>query len=147
MSTVAWDGKMLAADKQSTSSGTIGSCCKIYKLVNGDVIAFTGSISGGMFLKKWYEDGADPKTYPEFQSNPDKWGSLIILKASGEIVHYEEYPVEIPVLGKFWAWGSGRDNALGAMAFGANAAEAILIAAQQDSGTGGGVDCFSIDGA
>lgn len=40
-----------------------------------------------------------------------------------------------------WAMGSGADYALGAMACGASAQEAVKVASGLDTGTGMGIDC------
>lgn len=144
MSTVAWDGKILAADKQATVAELARSCSKIRKLPNGDILAVTGTLGPCLIMMQWYEDGADISTYPPCQKEKDDWGRLIVAKPTGEILEYEQYPVVMmPDPGKH-AWGSGRDYALGAMAMGANAIQAVEIASRFDVNTGCGLEFYEI---
>lgn len=144
MSTIAWDGKMLAADCQMTSGGIAFTCHKIRKLASGDAVGVVGSYAQGLALMNWYEAGADPTTYPKFQENKDDWTGLLVVKPSGMVFEYEQLPVAIPLLDPLSAWGSGGKIALGAMAAGKNASQAIQIASQFDINTGMGVDYFDV---
>ncbi len=144
MSTIAWDGKTLAADRQTSSNNTAFTCHKIRKLSSGEIAGFVGSYGQGLMLVQWYEAGADPATYPKFQENKDDWTILVIVKPSGQIFEYEQLPVAIPLLDRLSAWGSGGKIALGAMAAGQTATQAIQIASQFDINTGMGVDFYQV---
>lgn len=142
MSTVAWDGKIIAADKMAVNCGLERKKSKLFKHDNV-VYAVTGELSEGLVLIQWHKDGADIEKYPKFQT-PEDWTRLIVAEY-GKITVYEAHPYpteEEP----FMAWGSGRDFAMGAMEMGAGAVRAIEIASKHSCGTGLGVDYFVVDG-
>ncbi len=144
MSTVAWDGKTLAADRQATNQGTMRPATKIRKLESGEVMAITGNYGAGLIMMKWYEDGADLAKYPAFQADKEEWCRLIVARPDGTVLEYERQPIGMVFPDTRKAWGSGMDFALGALCHGANAIEAILIASGLDESTGIGVDSFQV---
>jgi ATP-dependent protease HslVU (ClpYQ) peptidase subunit len=147
MSVVAWDGKSIAADKQATNTGLRFRATKIRRLASGEVLAWTGGQDSGAIVSKWYEDGADPEKWPDCQKDKEDWARLVVASAAG-VVFFERTPVAIPIEDEFQAWGTGRDYALGAMARGATAREAVEIAMRFDTSCGLGIDEFSLeDGA
>ena len=140
MSVVVWDGKTLAADRQATCGDLRMETSKMRKLSSGAIVAWTGSINCGLALAKWYESGAAPSEWPDFQKG-DKWSRLVVVEG-GEAFTYEDLPIPIPVLGLFAAWGSGSDFALGALALGADARRAVEIASRFCVSCGMGVDAL-----
>ncbi len=142
MSVVCWDGKTLAADKQITSSEMLKSGRKIYQTRAGNIAAFTGSLEQGLVLIRWHEAGSDESKWPAFQRTAD-WTRLIIAN-SMHCVTYDQEPIEQVIDGPFAAWGTGRDFAMGAMAMGANAAQAVEIASRYNVYCGCGVDVFEL---
>lgn len=138
MTVIAWDGKTLAADRQATNSECRREVKKIYRLKNGEIASFCGSEAGARELLAWYEQGADPAKYPPMQATTD-WVRLVLVTGKG-VVEYEQRPIPQPIIEPFFAWGSGRDYALGAMAAGASAKQAVLIASRYSVGCGMGVD-------
>lgn len=143
MSIVAWDGKTIAADRQVTLGELITRGSKIMQLSNGDVVAFTGAAAFGLAMVEWYENGADPATFPASQKTDD-WSRLIVVPAKGRPFTYETLPVKISANDKFQAWGSGRDFALGAMEMGASAVQAVKVATRFCARCGMGVDSFRV---
>lgn len=139
MTVIAWDGKVLAADKQSTSAGLRTTTTKLRRLLSGEVLAYCGDADSGRAVAEWYADGADPAKWPKCQSDKDDWARLIVGSRNG-IKVYERQPYGMPIEDKFIAWGSGRDFAIGAMARGASAVEAVKIAMRFDTGCGMGID-------
>lgn len=138
MTVIAWDGRTLAADRQATNAECRREVKKIYRLKSGELASFCGLEAGARELLSWYEDGADPAKYPPLQATQD-WVRLIVVTRKG-VFEYEQRPVKQPLKEKFFAWGSGRDFALGAMAAGATAKQAVLIASRYSVGCGMGVD-------
>lgn len=138
MSVVAWDGKTLAADKQGTNAGYAFTVTKMRRIKRGVVVAWTGTFEYGMLLAEWYAGGAKPEEWPAFQRT-DGWTRLIVVE-KGKAFVFEQEPVKQPVETPFDAWGCGRDYALGALAMGAGAAEAVLVASRFSTGCGLGVD-------
>ena len=141
MSVIAWDGKTIAADRQATYADVKESACKIKKLSNGDIVAFTGNLSKAMSLVKWYEDGASSKKYPKFQESDD-WIRFVIFRKDGKILFYESTSEPIEAYEDKLAYGCGRDLALGAMAMGADAITAVNVACKYSVYCGMGVDSF-----
>lgn len=142
MTVIAWDGKILAADRRADVNGTASSVIKIRRLLSGNVVAFTGNLGSGLLLCDWYERGARKEEWPSFQSTND-WSRLIVASKDG-LVFYEGQRCPIKILDPFTAFGTGRDVALGALAMGANAIKAVEIACQYQSDCGNGCDWFVI---
>lgn len=142
MSIVAWDGKSIAADRMSENVGLAGSCTKLYK-INDTILGFTGSLGEGLALIEWAKNGLNPDKYPSFQGT-DRWTRLILASKHG-VVFYEQACIPIPVNTRFAAWGNGRDLALGAMAHGATAREAVKITSKYNVYCGNGIDEFKLN--
>ena len=142
MSIVVWDGKTIAADRIATSGSLKIRSSKIRRLSNGDIVAWTGSASGGIAMANWWESGADPNTFPPSQKTDD-WSRLIVV-SKGKVFSFEQVPVKIPEMNPFMAWGSGQDFAMGAMAYGASAVEAIKVASRLCTTCGMGVESFRV---
>lgn len=138
MTVIAWDGTYLAADRQATLSECRREVKKIFRLKNGDLASFCGIESGARELLSWYENGADQGRYPPLQSTSD-WVRLVLVTKKG-VFEYEQRPIPSLVKDPFFAWGSGRDFALGALAAGSSASEAVKIASRFNIHCGLGVD-------
>lgn len=141
----------VAADKQATDCDMVMETVKIRKIVSGPhadhIIAWTGCDASGTFLADWYEAGAIPEHWPtQAQMDRDSSSRLIVVTPDGKCKHYQgtTHPIALPVREPFRAWGSGRDFAMGAMAAGASAYEAVLIASQFCVTCGGGIDFFNV---
>lgn len=144
MSVVAWDGKTLAADKLSVNYDMSRVTKKIYK-AGKFIYAYTGLVAEGLELIQWHKDGADPHKYPAFQTNAERFTRLIIVSFNQlEVFEMCSTPIKFP-LQEFRAWGSGRDFAIGALAMGATAIQAVEITSQYNVYCGGGVDAFEMD--
>ena len=152
MSIVAWDGKVLAADKRSVANGCARTSIKAH-LIQGPlsftpwdrkaIIAHCGSLPRGMMLLEWFRSGADPAKWPTLR-DPQDWTSLITISHDGACRVFEEEPVAVLIDAPYWAWGSGRDYALGAMAMNADAVRAVEIASQFDVYCGSGIDFYDL---
>lgn len=140
MSTVAWDGKSLAADKQLT--GSYKQCgWKITMMPDGVVAAGVGDTWRVLALFQWYSNGADPEKWPfDYDDTPGSRQALILADKK-MVVEFEVTcaPVSYP-RGQKLAWGHGADFAMGAMAAGCGAKRAVEIASDLDTYTGKGVD-------
>jgi len=143
MTVIVWDGKTLAADKMAMNLGWGFSVTKIRKLEDGTLLAFVGEDGPGLALVNWYQNGADLTQYPKSQDDENRWARLIVVK-DRNIITYDQSPVAIPYEGPTGAWGSGRDFALGALAMGADARQAVEIASRLCVSCGLGIDAFDI---
>jgi len=153
MTTIAWDGRFLAVDKQTTADGTRRVATKARLAAAGvntprKVLAWAGCGPYGRFMCEWYEAGADPEKWPKFQYEGDDHAALIVATArrvevfSAGVASYPDLTIieENP----FYAWGSGYRFALGAMDRGATAVEAVLTASRFDIFTSSDVLCFTL---
>lgn len=140
MTTLAYDGRTLAGDRQLTLGGTPMPATKIFRL-NTELIGLCGSVQESLMFLEWFRNGKDPEAKPKLTEG---FSALVI--TPDRIMRYEDglmpWPVDLP----FWAAGSGADYALGAMAAGKNAAEAVEIAIRFDINSGIGVDALTFEG-
>jgi ATP-dependent protease HslVU (ClpYQ) peptidase subunit len=136
MTTIAYDGKTLAADTLVTSGDhKFGTATKIHKLDDGRVIAASGTSDFIHAVVTWLNGGDKPE-----MKEGDRFLGIVVYP-SGEAKELSEqlrlFPACIP-----WATGSGEAYALTAMKCGKNAREAVEIAIQIDIYSGGQVDTY-----
>ncbi len=140
MSVIAWDGKIIAADRMCCGNGIALTTTKIVRF-NNEVIAAAGSQDQFAALLYWYKNGAFLDKWPRFQEEEDNWTQLIV--ASKESVWvYGRYPYKFTHTDKIQAFGAGRELALGAMSMGANAIEAVRVACKFETSCGRGIDAY-----
>lgn len=144
MTVIAWDGRILAADKQVTMNGIKFSTTKLKYLGNGDYAAMAGDINCCLAMMEWYKDGADRDKFPQLGNGNDNSSLLLVIRNNLSAVYYENSPFAVNVEDRKIAFGCGRDLALGAMAAGAGAFEAVKIACQFDIHCGVGCDWVNI---
>jgi hypothetical protein len=140
MTVVAWDGERLAADRQATYGDMRVLTVKIWQLASGLVLANEGDAARGLAMKRWFEAGCVEADFPRMQG--DNWSRLIVAHERGRCEFYDLEPFPMTVHGKFQAWGVGKHCAMGALAMGAPADKAVLIANQYVEGCGLGADVF-----
>jgi hypothetical protein len=129
LTTVAWDGKKLAVD-----SRVMGSCIRSeagVKLFHVEElwIAGSGNYEDVLLAVKWYRDGC-PDIKPTLGDD-----FAMLIKRGERVYRVEKRLMEWEVIAPFVAAGSGVELALGAMAMGASAIEAVKIASRFDAGT------------
>lgn len=136
MTVIAFRAGTLAADTQSSrGSGIAGHVDKIGRTDDGFLWAFTGTADFQEQCVAWAKHGRDLPA-PDI-AEPNENSTFILIGPNGSPREwngrgwYETKPQE------FYAWGSGAEYALGAMAMGADAAHACLIATQFDVYCGG----------
>jgi len=117
--------------------------CKIRRKDETAILAWTGGQHAGLLLAKWWEAGAADEFWPDCQHHENRWSRLIVARKD-YVEFYEQEPIALPVTALFMAWGSGRDYAMGAMAMGASATEAVEIANRFDIDCGLGIDIFDL---
>ena len=137
MTTIAWDGKTLAADRQA-HHGFSNSKYGAQKLWvrSGRAIAGTDRLDLSNAMADWIAFGGD---LPE----ACKQGEYTVIVANGEndCIVYEGIPTPLKIpAGVKLAWGSGAQAAMAAMECGKDAREAIEIASRVDLDTGCGID-------
>ncbi len=134
MTTIAWDGKTLAVDKQVSWGGQKFSTVKLGCVNHPDhgewVFAICGDISR---TDEFIRTGLIRGNMSVVAVSPE--GEAFI--KTGQCKKWGSFPVG-------WADGSGAEYAIGAMGMGATAEEAIAIASLFDMSTGLGVDSYTV---
>lgn len=131
MTTIAYRDGVLAADTLTTSNGNRdGYLCKVRR-VGRVLVGFSGSIARGLKFEQWVRDGLQGDSpYRDTDS-----GNGIVVSEAGVVCWSSAGPW--PVTTNCYALGSGGEFAMGAMEFGASAAEAVAVAAKHNVDTGG----------
>lgn len=156
MTTVAYDGRFLAADGRSTIGNLISGKAvkKIFPLTiiaNGaevqGVLAGAGSFQTLTIVKNHlerndlFESELIPELIPEL--DPGSFQGLLVLE-TGEVYDLEDklvpLPAEIPV-----AVGSGTNYAMAAMVVGKSAVAAVEVACELDVYSGGKISVFDTE--
>lgn len=141
MTTIAWDGKILAVDSQTTSGESIAMyASKLIKVADGWLTG-CGTLRDIYKLKEYLEGNLE-----EVPSDLDMTCYHLTKKG---LVRYEAdgYPIPMHHFRDLKvATGTGWEWAQAAMDMGRNAAEAVEYAKQKDIYTGGDVNFVNIFG-
>lgn len=145
MTVVAWDGKMLAADRQGNWGGTKIAVCKIRRVVTVEgPTALVGCAGYVAYLERfidWLEGRIEAFEIPK-----DCDFSALVVYEDGNVELYDTTLIPIKTPSVPVAIGSGRGEALGAMLMGASAKLAVKIASIVEVDVGMGVDVLTFDG-
>lgn len=136
MTTIAWDGTTLAADKQITWGGTPIVTTKLHRARSTEGHRVIFGCAGKSFEIQAFVDWLKGFRNMPVLTEID----FLCVDASGQVWCANQALQWLPVHSKQWAIGSGADYALGAMAAGVNAVQAIKIASRLDVDTGLGVN-------
>jgi len=141
---IAFDGKTLAADKYTWVSGVVALSTKIQR-VNGHLVGVSGSNVIIPQIFAWAKNDFTEATMPLLQKDPKDHSDVMVITRYGQILMYEN--ASIPWINErpFWAIGSGREFAIGAMAAKATAIEAVLIASEYAGNCGRGCDTLTLE--
>ena len=142
MTTIATDGKTIAADGRRTERSFIvdDTTEKIF-VRHGRIYAVSGGSAARDALIAWHHAGADPTKVPPVR---DEHGwSMLVIDGDGlhSLCNSAPYQEKNPAPE---AIGSGADLALAAMLLGKTPAEAVAFAATRDVYTGGAIQVIDI---
>jgi len=146
MTTIAWDGTTLAADRAAWSGGQKYRVKKVHKITAPDgrkfLVALCGDGQYATLVLAWMRGGPHPGAYPDNDNiviavSIDE--RRRIWRLSSAKLCYER------VLEKIHATGAGQDFAIGALEAGATAKQAVLITARRSDLSALGVDCVTFD--
>ncbi len=142
MTTIAYRDGVIAADSQITfENRRDGKTLKIRRL--GRILAgAAGSASQCVAFLDWLQRGA-PGHPPRLFSNEYRLDAFVVL-TGGRIMAFNGEAM-LHFRSDLMAIGSGAAYALGAMACGATAAEAVAVAAKFDINTGGEISVLGLD--
>jgi hypothetical protein len=130
------DGLMAADSLETTDRGlALEYVRKIHRSNSGCIYGVAGYATDAVIFGQWVDDGMVGT--PE-RHNPDSFAALL-LKPSGELLIAEGRGPMRGIRSQYYAIGVGRELAVGAMAMGATADEAVLVATQHSVWCGGPV--------
>ena len=133
MTTIAFDGNTLATESGITledGSTNLVSQSKFYALP-GRYVAIAGNMTFVDDIVKWIKEGADPEETPD-----GSWTVVVFNVRRRKAYEYvsNSYKRSLPLECKVpYAAGTGGKVALGAMAAGADAVDAVKIACKYDA--------------
>lgn len=144
MTTIAWDGRELAADRGSWSGYVKSRVRKIFKREDRNgrpvLVAVCGDGGWAMAWLEWmYGTGAHPGPYPDKDAKLSMNIALVVDSRRRVWKHTANLQV-MRALGRLHATGAGGEFALGAMAAGATARRAVLLTAKHSDCSAFGVD-------
>ncbi len=145
MTVIAWDGKILAADKLANTSDMRRSVTKITKAPNGNLLFSAGSFDTITALYQWYNKAGNDDEFYRVQKEND-WQPLNVIYIDGTIWRYERHPVPFKIEDKFITAGSGAHFAIAFLSMGLGAEEAVRRTIEFDPYSGGGIDVLSVSG-
>lgn len=131
MTTVACNRSEMAADGRVTANGETFPATKIFR-INGAIYGSAGLYAASVRFIEWArrgEKGKLPRLAKDF--------SALKLTTEGIYVITADDPTWMLCDADYFATGSGRDLALGAMAHGATPLEAVHTAMKWDTLSGG----------
>ena len=139
MTTVAYRDGVIASDSLVTNDNGIG-CGHARKIVKGDNVLGGASGPSGEALKflQWVKNNCDGDQ-PVIKGNTE---CILVKDGVGHYINKDG--AIVPVKCDFMAIGSGEEIAFGAMAMGATAQEAVKIAIQIDTNSGGEIRTLKI---
>jgi hypothetical protein len=145
MTTIAFDGMTLAADRRMGGGYNVP---KVFKLRDGRYAAGCGDYDYVLEIIHWLNRGSprdDVPVLPDKNEDGEPAAEVIVVSAKG-VVSWLTWPFlrEQKLTETKVAFGSGSDYALGAMAAGATARQALKIAHRYDPDTGMGFDCVRV---
>jgi 20S proteasome alpha/beta subunit len=138
MTTIAYRDGVIAADTGMTVGGSrLGRIVKIARNESGALAGAAGSAGYNAKFLDWFRGGAvgDP---PEARETERSFDRGVVFHADGVIDIYEPTGV-FHATAPYFAFGSGRPEALGALFMGATAEQAVRAAIEHDEATFGEV--------
>lgn len=137
MTTIAWDGKILAGDTLCNAS-FCREVTKIFKIDKDTLFGGSGFHEDCLRAVMWLRNPEGEK--PEL--DPDNFAGILVQK--GKAFRLESNLIEMPIKESAHAVGSGADCAMVAMYLGKSAIEAVKIAAIFDINTGSKVTSMPV---
>lgn len=132
MTTVAYRNGRIAGDTNVTSDGIFeGTAVKVARNAFGDLAGTAGRMSFAQAFLAWFA-GGEKGSMPECPKNSQ---AFIVRAANQGSIEYIEGGGGV-IQAPYYAIGSGGRIAMGAMAFGAEASQAVICAAKHDAYTG-----------
>lgn len=140
MTTIAWDGECLAADRAAWSGAFKYRVKKVHKITRDGrtfLVAMCGDGAFAELVLRWMRGGDHPGLYP----NADNITIGVVVDEKRRVWRLDAQKMSYSrVLEKIHATGGGQDFAIGALEAGASAKQAIQISMKRSDYAGLGVD-------
>lgn len=141
MTTIAFDGTTLAADKGSWSGGLHQAVRKVHRITAPDGRRFLMAMAGDPVFAtqvlRWMRGGNHPGQCLTDDLNRDV---AVVIDERRRVFRLSSRLIYVPYEGKLHAHGAGQEIALGALMAGADAVKAIRITMQVSDFAARGVD-------
>jgi ATP-dependent protease HslVU (ClpYQ) peptidase subunit len=145
MTTIAFRGRILAADTQLTwDDNTKTLCRKLYPQPGKGCIAFAGDTADEWYFKQWWLAGENIATwdYEHGQKKPNF--DALYIDQWKDVWYYTDGPAKIAIEHEFFAIGSGAPIAMVAMHMGMSAKEAISFTSEISTTTNNLIDTYDV---
>lgn len=142
MTTTAWDGVFLAADRLALLGGRR---CRVRKIFDCGEYWYAGSGHSDDIIRiaEWITAGLKPSDRPVLEESVAS--GIAVRKADVKAFAVEgKHTVLAWIRERTYATGSGMDYAIAAMSLGKTAREAVLFASKFNAYTGLGVDSVEV---
>lgn len=146
MTVIAWDGKTMAADKQTNDAGMRRRTTKIWRAQGGALLGAAGKTHLCGAMRDWWAAGADAAKCPA-KDDGDVTLLVVMRRGNGQptILVFDGGPHASVFEDPFVAIGCGRDFATTAMHLGKSAREAVEITCIFEAHCGNGVDVLELE--
>lgn len=144
MTVIAWDGTVLAADREASDSWIKCNAATKIKRIRDHLVGCSGPAAAAAEMMAWFADGADPAKFHESLRKLDNL-TMLAVAADGTIKVYQNTPYPIvytsgPASSNRHAIGCGKEAAMAVMLAGNGARRAVEITSMVCAGCGNGVD-------
>jgi len=139
MSVVAWDGRIMAADRYAQWGNMVQTVQKLWENAN-IVYGMTGDLATCLAVSQFILGN---KSWEDLHLDPEKYFGFVVFRKHSKVLQtfvrgspiFVEEPLDKPL-----AMGIGEEFALGAMCAGASAVEAVKLCEGRIVGCGNGWD-------
>lgn len=142
MTTIAWDGKLLAADRLISTSGVLVTGPKLFRIEPRWVVAVCGQLTAAMEMVEWLYKYSGNGILP----NVNHQDAHIISWRDGQLGVYDlgrRFPTRLTQ--ERMAFGSGAQAALGALYSMVSAKDAVQIASRVLNGKESPADFYNTE--
>src|ERR1700676_4283934 len=140
ITTIAWRGRILAADTQLTWTDHMKSLCrKLIPLSNKGCIAYAGNCDDEVAFHTWWLAGENLDTWDSQRMKKADFDAIYIDQWK-DIWYYTDGPEKHKIEHEFHAIGSGAHLAIAGMHMGMTAKESVTFASELDATTNNIID-------
>jgi len=134
MTTIVADFRvnMMVSDSKASYGELSFKTKKIFRCDNGDLVGFSGECTNALKFVRWYMDGADTSSSPEWD---DGIFDALVMTKNGLFL-WDKSLIGMEVDEPFFSIGSGSVYALKAMQNGMSAVEAVEATTKIDPASG-----------